>query len=66
MALFQDIPTRPDAAAVAADPVAAALANTLATAQVELGAPVLGGESPAVLTAPAAVEDAVPRATGMP
>ncbi len=66
MALFQDIRTRPDSAAVAANPVAEALANPGATAMVEQGVPLLGGESPAVLTAPAAVENAVPRATGAP
>ena len=62
MALFQDIRTRPDAA----NPVAAALASPVATALVGQGVPVRGGESAAVLTAPAAVENAAPRATGAP
>jgi len=66
MALIQDIRTRPDAAAVAANPVAEAPANPVATAQVEQGVAVLGGESPVVLTAPAAVENAGPRATAAP
>ena len=66
MAPFQDIRTRPDAAAVAANSVAEALANPGATALVEQGVPVLAGESPAVLTAPAAVENAGPRATEVP
>ncbi len=66
MALFQDIRTRPEAAAVAANSVAEALANPGATALVEQGVPVLAGESPAVLTAPAAVENAGPRATEVP
>ena len=66
MALFQDIRTRPEAAAVAANSVAEALANPGATALVEQGVPVLAGESPAVVTAPAAVENAGPRATAAP
>ncbi len=37
MALIQDIRTRPDAAAVAANPMAEAPANPGATAQVEQG-----------------------------
>ncbi len=41
MALFQDIPTRPDAAAVAANPEAETLENPGATALVEQGVPVL-------------------------
>ena len=66
MALFQDIRTRPEAAAVAANSVAEALANPGATALVEQGVPVLAGESPAVHTAPAAVENAGPHATDVP
>ena len=66
MALFQDIGTRPDAAAVAAISVAAAQANPSETAQVEQHLPVLGGVSPAILKAPAAVENAVPRSTDVP
>ncbi len=66
MALIQDIRTRPDPAAVAANPVAEAPANPVATAPVEQGVAVLGGESPVVLTAPAAVENAGPRATAAP
>ena len=60
MALFQDIQTRHEAV----NPLAEALAKPVATALVEQGVPVLGGESSAVLTAPAALENAVPRATG--
>ncbi len=63
MALFQDIQTRPDAAAVVANPVAEPLANPVATALVEQRLPVLAGESPAVLTVAPTVEDAGPRAT---
>ncbi len=66
MALFQDIRTRHDTAALDTNPVAGALANPVATALVEQGVPVLAGESPAVLAAPAAVEDAGPRATDVP
>ncbi len=66
MALFQDVRTRPDTAAVAANPVAEALAKPVASALVDQGVPVLAGESPAVLTAPAAVENAGPRATDVP
>ncbi len=66
MAPVQDIRTRPDAAAVAANPVAEAPGNPVATAQVEQGVAVLGGESLVVLTAPAAVENAGPRATAAP
>jgi len=66
MALVQDIRTRPDAAAVAANPVAEAPANPVATAQVEHGVAVLGGQSPVVPTAPAAVENAGPGATAAP
>ncbi len=66
MALFQDIRTGPDTAAVAANPEAEALAKPGATALVEQGVPVLAGESPALLRAPAAVEDAGPRATDVP
>jgi hypothetical protein len=66
MALFQDIRTRPDAAAVAANPVAEELANPGATVPVEQGLPVLAGESPAALTVPAAVENAGPSATDVP
>ncbi len=66
MALFQDTRTRTEAAAVAANSVAEALANPGATALVEQGVPVLAGESPVVLTSPAAVENMGPRATGMP
>ncbi len=47
-------------------PVANPLANPGATALVEQGVPVLAGESPAVLKAPAAVENARPRATEVP
>ena len=63
MALFQVIRTRPVAAAVAANSVAEALANPGATALVGQDVPVLAGEPPAVLTAPAAVENAGPPAT---
>jgi hypothetical protein len=42
------------------------LANPVATALVEQRLPVLAGESPAVLPAPAAVEDAGPRANDVP
>jgi len=66
MALFQDIRTRPDAATVVANPVAEAPVNPVATALVEQPLPVLAGESLAVLTTTAAVEDAGPRATGEP
>ena len=58
MALFQDIRTKPDTAAVAANVVAEAPANPVATAPLEEGAPVLGEESLAALTAPGAVENA--------
>ena len=58
MALFQDIRTKPDTAAVAANPVAEAPANAAANAPLEEGAPGLGEESPAALTAPGAVENA--------
>ncbi len=50
MALFQDIPTKPDTAAVDANPVAEALANPVATALVEQPVRVLAGGSPAVLS----------------
>ena len=66
MALFQDIRTRPATAAVAANPVAEPQANPGATALVVQGGPVLAGESPAVLTAPAAVENAGPSASDVP
>jgi hypothetical protein len=66
MALFQDIRTRSDTVAVAANPVAEALANPVATTLVEQGVRVLAGESPAVHVAPAAVENAGPRATDVP
>ncbi len=66
MALIQDIRTRPDAAAVAANPVAEAPANPVATALVVQCGPVLAGESTAVLTAPAAVENTGPRANDVP
>ena len=66
MALIQDIQTTPDAAAVVANPVAEPLANPVATALVEQRLPVLAGESPAVHTTPAAVENTGPRATGVP
>ncbi len=66
MALIQDIRTGADTDAVVADPVAEALANPVAAALVEQHLPVLAGESPAVLTAPAAVEDAGPRANDVP
>jgi len=46
--------------------VAEALANPGATALVEQGVPVLAGESPAVLTPPAGVENARARATEVP
>ena len=66
MALIQDIRTGADTDAVVANPVAEALANPVATALVEQRLPVLAGESPAVLPAPAAVEDAGPRANDVP
>ena len=67
MALFQDIRTRPVTAAAAdAEIVLEAPANPVATDLVEQGVPVLAGESSAVLTAPAAVEDPRPRATDAP
>ena len=66
MAIFQDIQTRPDVAAVDATPVAEPLASTGATDPLQQGVLGLGGGSPAVLTAPAAVEDAGPGATGEP
>ncbi len=56
MALFQDIRTRPDAAAVDADPVVKALANPVMTALENHGVPVLAGEKHGALTAPAALE----------
>jgi len=43
-ALFQDIRTRPVAAAVTADPIVEALANPVATALVEQALPVLAVE----------------------
>ncbi len=66
MALFQDIRTRHDTAADAANPVAEPVANPVAAALVEQRLPVLAGESPPVLTAPAAVENTGPRATDVP
>src|SRR5208283_4320707 len=56
----------PDTAAVDANPVAETLANPVATALVERGVPTPAGESPAILAAPAAVENAGPRATDVP
>ncbi len=46
--------------------MAEALATPVTNALVEQGVPVLAGESPAVLTAPAAVENAGPHATDVP
>jgi hypothetical protein len=66
MALIQDIRTGPATAAVVADPVAEAPANPVATALVKQGVPVLAGESHAVLTAPAAIENTRPRTTEVP
>ncbi len=66
MALFQDIRTRPDIATVVANPVAEAPVNPVATVLLEQRLPVLAGESPAVLTAPAADEDAGPHANDVP
>ncbi|HMF36866.1 MAG TPA: hypothetical protein VKF17_09515 [Isosphaeraceae bacterium] len=66
MALFQDIRTKPDTAAVDANPVAEALVNPVATALVEHGQPVLSGESPEVLPSPAPVENAGPNARDAP
>ncbi len=66
MALFQDIRTKPEAAAVAANPVAEPLANPVSTSSVQQGLPAIAGESLAVLTAPTAVEDAGPSASDVP
>jgi hypothetical protein len=66
MALFQDLRSKPNTAAVVANPVAESLANPEVTALVEQRLPVLAGESPAVLTAAPTVEDAGPRATDVP
>jgi hypothetical protein len=66
MALFQDIPTQPAIAAVAASPVTEAPANPSATFLVEAGAPVLAVESPAGLTGPGAVENAGQHTADMP
>ena len=66
LALFQDIPSRPDTAAVAANPVAAAPADAVATASLEENVPVLAGESPAALAATRAVEHAGPQTAEVP
>src|SRR5271157_3137600 len=66
MALFQDIRNKPDIAAVAANPVAEAPGNPAATAPLKEGAPVLGEESPAALTAPGAVENAGQQTADVP
>ncbi len=66
MALFQDIRIKPDTAAVAANPVVVPRANPVGTALVVQGGPVLAGESAAVLTTPAAVENTGPNASDVP
>ena len=58
MALFQDIRTKPDTAAVDAVPMAAAPADPSATALVEEDSPVLAEESPEALTGSGNVEPA--------
>ncbi len=63
---FQDIRAKPATAAVAANPVAEPQANPGATALVVQGGPELAGESTAVLTAPAALENTGPSVTSMP
>ncbi len=65
-ALFQDIRTRPVAAAITADPVAEALANPVTAGLVKRVVPRLGGESAAGPTAPAAVEPPLSGATAVP
>ena len=56
MVLLQDIPAKPDTAAVDAGPMAAAPADPSATALVEEDSPVLAEESPAALTGSGNVE----------
>ncbi|MGZ3317962.1 MAG: transposase [Isosphaeraceae bacterium] len=58
MVLLQDIPAKPDTAAVDTGPMAAAPADPSATALVEEDSPVLAEESPAALTGSGNVEPA--------
>ena len=66
MALFQDIPTRPDTAAFDASPVAEALEKPSATVLLEGDATVLQEESLAVLTGPGDVEPARQQTADVP